>query len=880
MNQRIDREVWKDDVRRWCTRGIAALALAGTTWAQEPLYQEQDGILVIEFEGGDAAGNWVEESTVAGSTGGSYLRWQGPNYFAQPAHDPFGFNFELQEAGTWNLRIRNHHDHPDSTEENDVWVRIDAGPWQKVFSWQSNTWTWATNLELSEHDKPPASYELTSGQHRIEFSGRSTNFRMDRFHLYRPGTPGAESIAQPASPIQQPNRRPLPRVRATPDVVSPVTTQRTLITLDASDSFDLDGDDLTYFWDLRGGRFTNGTTETDPVVQVAFLGGIAYPVSLTVTEAGGEGRSTEVFLPINVEGEEGQIRGALQAWHPMDIVFHGPVTHEAADDPNPFLDYRLVVKFTGPNGQTYDIPGFYDGDGEGGSSGDVWRVRFAPDEGGLWSYTTIFRTMTRAALHEALDSGTATHFHGASGSFGVLPVDPEAEGFLGKGRLDYVGARYLKHVDGGFFLKGGTDSPENLMGYAGFDDIQDNGNLGLIHTYAPHVRDWEIGDPHFVSQSTGTDSKGLIGALNYLSKEGVNSVYFLPMNLGGDGQETCPFIGYGTDSFDKRHYDVSRMRQWEKVLDHATRKGILLHMVLAETEIGNRAWLDGGVLGIERKLMFRELVARFGHNLGIKWNLSEENAFPVQTLRDMADYLDFHDAYDHPIAVHTLPNDFSDYVEILGDSRFSATSIQYSPDLAEGQVEEWLQQSSQAGRTWILDMDENGPWDLGLNANNAVSLRKSVLYDVYFSGGQIEWYAGYHELPLGGDMKLEDFRSRQQMWRYMKYARSYLQENTPFWRMDPADHLVTGENGFLGGAEVLAQEGACYSIYLPQADGTGQLSLGDATGNYNARWWNPRSGGFVGAHIPVPSGAPFPLPEPPALVGQDWVLHVKRVPGS
>ena len=71
MNQRIDREVWKDDVRRWCTRGIAALALAGTTWAQEPLYQEQDGILVIEFEGGDAAGNWVEESTVAGSTGGS-----------------------------------------------------------------------------------------------------------------------------------------------------------------------------------------------------------------------------------------------------------------------------------------------------------------------------------------------------------------------------------------------------------------------------------------------------------------------------------------------------------------------------------------------------------------------------------------------------------------------------------------------------------------------------------------------------------------------------------------------------------------------------------------------------------------------------------------
>ena len=35
--------------------------------------------------------------------------------------------------------------------------------------------------------------------------------------------------------------------------------------------------------------------------------------------------------------------------------------------------------------------------------------------------------------------------------------------------------------------------------------------------------------------------------------------------------------------------------------------------------------LDGGNLGIQRKLYCRELIARFGHNLALNWNLGEEN---------------------------------------------------------------------------------------------------------------------------------------------------------------------------------------------------------------------------------------------------------------
>jgi hypothetical protein len=41
----------------------------------------------------------------------------------------------------------------------------------------------------------------------------------------------------------------------------------------------------------------------------------------------------------------------------------------------------LDATFTGPSGQSYTIPGFYDGHG-------TWRVRFSPNEVGAWTYAT------------------------------------------------------------------------------------------------------------------------------------------------------------------------------------------------------------------------------------------------------------------------------------------------------------------------------------------------------------------------------------------------------------------------------------------------------------------------------------------------------------
>ena len=247
-----------------------------------------------------------------------------------------------------------------------------------------------------------------------------------------------------------------------------------------------------------------------------------------------------------------------------------------------------------------------------------------------------------------------------------------------------------------------------------------------MHDYAAHRDDARDSDPFFINADTGVDSRGITGALNYLGQQGVNSVYFLPMNLGGDGQDTFPFISGSNDRFSKTHYDISKLRQWDMVFSHAQRQGIALHFVLSETEPENEQWLDNGALGVERRLFFRELVARYAYLLGGKWNLGEEVDYPLVELEKHADYIQAIDWSQKPIAAHTHINQFFRYGEIVGDPRFSASSIQYDAQFASQFVEQWRNNSRNAGHPWVLDMDENTN---GLTNESADSRRREVLYD-------------------------------------------------------------------------------------------------------------------------------------------------------
>ncbi len=162
-------------------------------------YMPDDGLIVVEFESTNATGAWSEETALAGFTGSSYLRWSGANEYSTPGVDTFAVDFWIEDAGRYHFRLHNRHEDPDPTLANDVWTRVDGGDWVKTFSWQRGQWTWVTQHEFSHNNKPPAEYTLARGNHTIEFSGRSFDFMIDRFHFYDDGVVNPEDTGHPES---------------------------------------------------------------------------------------------------------------------------------------------------------------------------------------------------------------------------------------------------------------------------------------------------------------------------------------------------------------------------------------------------------------------------------------------------------------------------------------------------------------------------------------------------------------------------------------------------------------------------------------------------------------------------------------------------------
>jgi len=169
-------------------RGCASLAAPDSLRAApvEPMNFLPDGrgVVNIEMESVGPRGSWVLEDEIEGHRGRGYLRWAGHNLFDKPAVDQLTFRFDLEKSTTYLIRLRNRHDHPDPTSENDCWFRIDGGPWLKlVDSWGSEGISrWSFNAYLETTGAFPE-YELEAGPHVVDISPRSANFKLDSLHV-------------------------------------------------------------------------------------------------------------------------------------------------------------------------------------------------------------------------------------------------------------------------------------------------------------------------------------------------------------------------------------------------------------------------------------------------------------------------------------------------------------------------------------------------------------------------------------------------------------------------------------------------------------------------------------------------------------------------
>jgi hypothetical protein len=578
-------------------------------------------------------------------------------------------------------------------------------------------------------------------------------------------------------------------------------------------------------------------------------------------------------------GAGGVVSGELRQWHRVTIAFAGPETAETAD-PNPFRDFRLTVRFSN-RGESRVVPGYFAADGNAGETGaqqgNCWRVRFTPDRVGQWTYRASFRTGEDVALSPQADAGRPAAFDGASGSFTVGPSDKAGRDLRGKGMLRYVGRRYLEFAGTGEpLIKGGADSPENFLAYADFDGTYRGEKGGRKarqgeampagpHRYQPHVADWHEGDPTW----RGGRGKGMIGALNYLASKGMNSVYFLTMNVAGDGNDVWPWIDPAT----RDRFDCSKLDQWEIVFSHMDRQGILLHVITQETE--NDQLLDGGDLGPQRRLYYRELVARFAHHPAVVWNLGEENTNTDKQRAEFCRYIRGLDAYAHPIVCHTFPGKYDAvYTPLLGNPDFEGPSLQMgNPKLTHAETLKWVGRSAEAGRPWFVCLDEIGPANTGVKPDkddpDHDEVRKHALWGNLMAGGAgCEWYFGYRF--ANNDLNCEDWRSRDRMWDQTRYALEFFHEHLPFVRMQPADELVSDGSGWC-----LARPGEVYAVYLPEG-GAAELKLADGT--YSVRWFDPRHGGPLrdGTVTSLTGPGARSIGRPPDEMSGDWVVLVRR----
>lgn len=571
-----------------------------------------------------------------------------------------------------------------------------------------------------------------------------------------------------------------------------------------------------------------------------------------------------LFVLLFYSCSSGKISGDLKVWHKVSIDFDGPELKENGN-PNPFTDFRLDVTFEGPDGQTFSVPGFFAADGNSSESGNVWRVNFTPNSAGVWRYSVSFvrGEMIAADLNGGASAG---FFDGSCGKFTVGDNDNmDPKDFRSKGKLEYVGEHFLRFAGSGeYFLKAGANSPEVFLEYQDFD------NTPSLRAYPDHIQHWKDGDPVWGNGK----GKGIIGAVNYLSGVGINALYFLTMNAYGDGKNAYPWIHRDSIFI----YDCSKLAQWEIVIQHMTKMGVMPHFVLTETE--NEAYFEiaetGSASGFadSRKIYYREMVARFGHHPAVTWNIGEENGWAEGTGYHTANTKDQREQflrrmrklipYNDHLSIHNGPSD-DDHIfnDLLGNKDFSGPAFQWGLNTQiHTKILEWRKKSADAGHKWVVSMDE--AW-LDPPTSGVPLWRQEAVWGTFMAGGAgVELYIG-----AGLDLKIQDYRPYEPYYKATVIAKEFIESSIPFEKMIPNDAIT--DNGW-----ALSYEDSVYLVYSKNG-GRAQLTLPE--NEFSVQWFDPVHGGEMvsGSVENIFGGDKTDLGNPPENMKNEWVCKlVKR----
>jgi uncharacterized protein DUF5060 len=608
-----------------------------------------------------------------------------------------------------------------------------------------------------------------------------------------------------------------------------------------------------------------------------------------------------------------ELEGERRLWQPLSFTFTSRAdAHETlhATGRNPFLDHRLTLTFThAASGAERVVQGFFAADGAAADTGAVegnrWRARFAPDLTGRWDWRADFRRGPGIAL-QPTEPGVAAdeRIDEAFGSVRIAAADPAAPGFLAQGFLRYDDSPWFRFAGSqALFLKNGAGGPENFLAYHEFDGTSGYApNTCLpaperLHRYETHLADF-TGDAVDLAHTWGPGLRGqaILGAINYLASAGVNSLYFLTDGVLGDGRDVWPWV----QPFDKLHFDVSKLDQWERVFAHMSARGLQIQLVFEEQE-NDQLPVNAGGLGVgltlERRLYYREMVARFAHHPAVHWVVGDESNYfdEVETMKSFAAELRALDPYRHPIAFHSkhpcygdgcaepFPSPVVQYAPYFDSPDFDSSAFQTAPGAYNSSTIQ-LRVAQASTRKWAHFGDEQS-----LNAipsNRTLNRTKALWGNLMAGGAGIAWYPGNDadQYPPGVDycdyfdLSVEDFRLLDAYYAETSHALAIFHGSLPFTEMvasnglaspsGPTDYvLFRPADAGLGTKDV-------YALYR----GTGSaatLTLGP--GEHTVEWHDPRTGAGPLAAPSLTGPGAVTLPPPAQGPGLDWLAIVRQL---
>lgn len=287
----------------------------------------------------------------------------------------------------------------------------------------------------------------------------------------------------------------------------------------------------------------------------------------------------------------------------LELVF------TAATSPsNPFATVLLKIEVTDPAGRVFTVEGFYDGDGNGGQNGRVWKARLCPYVTGTWTWRTV--------TGDAPDPGLADR----TGSFNCLSGS-DLGGIVAQGN------HFKFQSDGHVFLVG---------------NFLDNSN-GLRTTHT------------FMSETT-TDAQrdAIIARQRDFHTSNKANIYFA--NRGDySGQSVTPWVGTAS-SPDRARMDLARWKLYDGYIRRFKDSKMLAEMWFFADDSN-----FGSIPQADQKRLIRYALARtsaFSHTmyvLALEWS----EGFTTTQINALGTYFQQHNPWGRVVSVHSVGTTWS-----------------------------------------------------------------------------------------------------------------------------------------------------------------------------------------------------------------------------